>query len=104
MLGALLGASTSPSDAAVRLCRGTISSGPVIAATEREAKRQALDIWKGEAAKLGVSFSAWGRAADKILACKPAVGGKFVCLARAAPCTIEQAPNRRENRSKRIEI
>ncbi len=92
-----------PSYAAVRICSAKISAGPFTSASEQDAKKQALDAWKAEAAKVGSRFSGWGTATDRRLSCKPE-GSAIACTAEAVPCTIEQAPNTLETRSKRIGI
>lgn len=99
MTGAVL---ATGADAAVRICESQIlvtGNG----ATEKEARKQALDLWKAAAAKLGEGYTGWRLAADKVLACKKAEGGGFSCVARGAPCTIDQAPDKRELRSKRLD-
>lgn len=89
--------------AAVRICQPSVSSGPVIGTTEKAARATALALWKSKALTHGEPFASWRIAADKVLKCLPREGG-FQCLAVARPCTIEQAPGRRENRQKRIGI
>jgi hypothetical protein len=90
--------------AAVRLCKPIVSGGFVAGATEMEARKAALDGWKAKALDHGEEYASWRLAADKFLECLPRKGGGYECIARAAPCTIEQAPSRRELRSKRLGI
>jgi hypothetical protein len=90
--------------AAVRLCKPLASSGVVAGKTEPEARKGALDAWKALARASGEEYASWRLAADKLLHCLPAKGGGYECMARAAPCTIDQAPGRRELRQKRIGI
>lgn len=88
--------------AAVRICGEPVlvtQSG----ATEPEAKKKALDQWKAEAGKLGEGYTGWRIAADKVLTCKKSEDGSFACVARGSPCTIDQAPDKRELRSKRLD-
>lgn len=97
-------AGTNPGFAAVRLCEAAISVGPVPAASEREARKAALDAWKAKALEYGEGYASWRLAAGKLLKCLPRPGRGFECVARASPCTIEQAPDRRELRRKRIGV
>lgn len=98
------GAVGAPAAAAVRLCKAPVSSGLVTGASEREARKAALDAWRAKALVDGEPYASWRIAADKLLACEPRKSGGYECLARATPCTIEQAPGRRELRQKRIGI
>ncbi|MDQ8697889.1 hypothetical protein [Hyphomicrobium sp. LHD-15] len=90
--------------AAVRLCQPVVSSGLVSAPTELEAKKRALDAWKAMALQHGEAYASWRLATDKLLECLPRKAGGFECLATGAPCTIEQAPDRRELREKRLDM
>lgn len=94
----------APAEAAVRLCEAPVSSGPVIGATEQEARKKALDSWKLKALQHGEPYASWRLAASKLFTCLPREQGGFECLARGAPCTIEQAPDRRELRQKRLGV
>jgi hypothetical protein len=88
--------------AAVRVCQDRILAA-ASAASEKEAKKAALDKWKEAAKARGEEFASWRLAAGRVLSCSPAPGGGFSCLAQGAPCTIEQAPNTRELRKRRLE-
>ena len=90
--------------AAVRLCKGPVSSGPVMGSNEETARAAALAVWKSKALVHGEPYASWRIAADKILECLPRDGGGYECLARARPCTIEQAPDRRHLRRNRLRI
>jgi hypothetical protein len=90
--------------AAVRLCKPVETSGLVAGATELAARKSALDAWKAKALAHGEEYAAWRLAGDKFLECLPRKEAGYECIARAAPCTIEQAPARRELRSKRLGI
>jgi hypothetical protein len=90
--------------AAVRLCEASVSSGPVTGTDEQTARAAALALWKSKALEHGEPYSSWRIAADKLLKCLPRDGGGYECLATARPCTIEQAPDRRELRKNRIGI
>jgi hypothetical protein len=90
--------------AAVRLCERSVSSGPVTGTDEQTARAAALALWKSKALEHGEPYSSWRIAADKLLKCLPRDGGGYECLATARPCTIEQAPDRRELRKNRIGI
>jgi putative component of membrane protein insertase Oxa1/YidC/SpoIIIJ protein YidD len=105
---ALFAATALPIDgevaAAVRLCKPVASSGLVTAPTEIEAKKAALDAWKAKALAHGEPYASWRLAVDKLLECLPHKNGGYECLAKGAPCTIEQAPDRRELREKRLDM
>lgn len=90
--------------AAVRLCENAVSSGPVVGTTEKAGRKAALAIWKSRALVYGEPYASWRIAADKILKCFSREAGGYECLASARPCTIEQAPGRRELRQKRLGI
>jgi hypothetical protein len=81
-----------------------VSSGPVRGETELATRKAALDAWKSEAAKHGQGFTSWRLAGDKFLECLPGKAGGYECLARGLPCTIDQAPARRELRRKRMGV
>ncbi len=100
---ALAGQAVPTANAAVRMCGEPITA-TATADTEMKAKKSALDAWKAGAAKLGTGYDGWRLALDKILACKPGSGSTISCIASAKPCTIEQAPNTRELRSKRLDL
>jgi hypothetical protein len=104
LLSAVLAVTVAPSSAAVRLCEPSVSSGPVEAATEKAARAGALASWTSKASAHGVGYASWRLAARKFIKCLPVERGGFTCLARAAPCTIEQAPARRHLRQKRIGV
>ncbi len=95
-------ASIAPASAAVRLCEATISTGPVRGPNEGTARAAAIAIWKSKALEHGEPYGSWRIAAEKIFECLPRKDGGFECLASGRPCTIEQAPDRRENRKNRI--
>lgn len=104
-LAALLAAGgLAPAAAAVRLCKEPVSSGPVAGTTETAARAAALAIWKAKALAHGEPYASWRLAAGKLLECLPRKEGGYECLARGAPCTIEQAPGRRHLRQKRLGI
>jgi hypothetical protein len=90
--------------AAVRVCKPTVTSGFVAGEAELATRKQALDGWKAKALEHGEEYASWRLAADKFLECLPVKTGGFECIARGAPCTIDQAPARRELRSKRLGI
>jgi hypothetical protein len=95
---------TRKAGAAVRICEPHVSSGLVTGTSEDTARAAALAVWKSKALAHGEEYGSWRLAAEKTLACLPRSDGAFECLARAAPCTIEQAPDRRELRKNRIGI
>jgi hypothetical protein len=104
LLMMLVTALPGSSRAAVRLCEAPVSSGPVTESDEQTARAAALAIWKSKALEHGEPYASWRIAADKLLKCLPRDGGGYECLASARPCTIEQAPDRRELRKNRIGI
>jgi post-segregation antitoxin (ccd killing protein) len=81
----------SPVHAAVRQCGDNVSSEVATAATERDAKKKAIDQWREKAAKLGAGFDSWRLAYKKSLECS-ANGANFDCVAVGRPCIIKQAP------------
>lgn len=97
-----LAAIVAPASAAVRLCEAAISTGPVRGPNEDTARAAAIAIWKSKALEYGEPYASWRIAAEKIFECLPRKDGGVECLASARPCTIEQAPDRRENRKNRI--
>lgn len=99
-----LAAGWNDATAAVRICEATVSSGLVTGSNEMTARAAALGIWKTKALTHGEPYGSWRIAADKILKCLRRQDGNFECIASARPCTIEQAPDRRENRKNRIGI
>jgi hypothetical protein len=103
-LAMMLAACETPASAAVRLCEASVSSGQVAADKEMDARKGALDAWKAKARQHGEQYTSWRLAGDKFLECLPRKEGGFECIAKGAPCTIEQAPDRRELRQKRLGI
>jgi len=103
-LAVVLFATHAAAVAAVRLCKPTVDGGFVTGNTEMGARKAALDGWKAKALAHGEEYASWRLAADKFLHCLPGKSGGYECIARAAPCTIDQAPARRELRSKRLGI
>ena len=99
----LIMAGPHPGHAAVRLCEpvaSALADGP----TEKEARKAALAAWRAKALQHGEAYASWRIASGKLLKCLPRSAGGFECVARAEPCTIEQAPDRRELRRKRIGV
>ena len=81
-------------EAAVRACtRTALASGPIEAASEVEAKREALAKWMESAAQLGEGFTSWRLAFGKSLECNKTDSGRFNCEARGQACTIRQVPD-----------
>ncbi|MGE3230177.1 MAG: hypothetical protein AB7J30_12145 [Hyphomicrobium sp.] len=100
---AMLALSADAALSAVRLCEDPVSSGLVDGIDENKARAAALAQWKAKALAHGEGYASWRIAADKLLKCLPK-GDGFQCVAQAKPCTIEQAPDRRELRQKRLGI
>lgn len=94
VLGAMLLAGTAPGSpqAAVRVCKEKVSSGPHIAKTVAEAQKLALDAWIKAAGLSGSRFAAWRLAITKSLSCQPFTEQRVVCVASASPCALEQVP------------
>ncbi len=81
-----------PAEAAVRVCAGHVSSDVAKAATEADAKREAITSWVRKATSDVIPFPAWRIANTKVVKCVRAPTGKgFECVAYASPCTIRQA-------------
>ncbi len=99
-----LAAATEPSKSAVRLCGALVTSEVFTDAEELAAKKKALDDWKAKVQPLGEGYTNWVTAADKMIACVPSMSGGYECVARGHPCIIEQAPDRKHLRDKRIEM
>ncbi len=93
--GALLAVAfgVSPAQAAVRQCteRPTVTVGED-AASEAAARKQALDRWVSEAAKLGVQWTSWRLAVSRDFKCERRAEGGFACRVVGAPCAIVQNP------------
>lgn len=87
----LFAGSGRASEAAVRHCGAVVSSEIVRAATESDAKKQALDQWRIKALQRGKGFDSWRLAAEKSLKCYPK-DGAFECVAFGAPCIVDQNP------------
>jgi hypothetical protein len=83
-----------PANAAVRRCMQPVVGPPQAAATELQARKQALEAWAKAA---GTVPSAWRLATDKQVACGPVAGQAApatTCVVRARPCLVDQAPGR----------
>jgi len=83
--------------AAVRVCRGHVTSDVGSAAREIEAKRAAIRDWTRKAKSAQIPHPSWRIANLKVLRCVP-YGGRFDCVAHAVPCTIKQKPPPRRPR------
>jgi len=82
----------SGAEAAVRVCRPTVSGAVAEAKTELEAKRIALDSWVARAGQSGAAYASWRMANNKRLACRAGGNGVIRCQATGRPCTIAQNP------------
>jgi hypothetical protein len=83
--------------AAIRVCRGHVTSDVGSAAREIEAKRAAIRDWTRKAKSAQIPHPSWRIANLKVLRCVP-YGGRFDCVAHAVPCTIKQKPPPRRPR------
>lgn len=79
----------SEARAAVRVCKPVVVSEIMTRASERDAKKAALDGWKAGALQHGPGYDSWRIAINKRLRCAR-VGTSYQCLAAASPCLIEQ--------------
>jgi hypothetical protein len=95
-------ASGDAAQAAVKLCRPSVTSGLIVRPTEFEARKEAMAIWKAKAMEFGEPYSSWRLASERLLHCLPRNDGSFECVANGMPCTVEQAPDRRHLRENRI--
>ncbi|MEZ5923226.1 MAG: hypothetical protein R3D57_02465 [Hyphomicrobiaceae bacterium] len=77
--------------AAMRYCKSAVS-GEGTAASEIEAKKQAMADWKAKSVDAGIEHPAWRIAASKSLGCEAGADGVYICNAIAEPCTISQVP------------
>lgn len=84
----------SRAHAEIRTCAPLIQSDVVVAATELDGKKQALEQWRQKAAKFGLGYDGWHVAAEKALKCFSKDGG-FECMAVGHPCVIQHNPNQR---------
>lgn len=91
---AALIAASATVQAAIRTCGQRLQSEVVVAPTELEGKKRALEQWRTQAAKLGPGYDGWHVAVEKTLKCF-AKDGAFECMAVAMPCVIQQNPNQR---------
>ena len=87
----LTGTLATPASAAMRNCVKLVV-GQATAATELEAKKQAMDDWKKSAVAAGIEHPAWRIAANKSFKCETESDGQFTCTASGDPCTITQVP------------
>ena len=78
--------------AAVRVCTAPILAEALDDKSELAARKSVIELWSGEARKLGEAFAAWRLANDKSIACERIAQG-FRCSARARPCGISQLPD-----------
>ncbi len=84
----------TPGHAAVRQCaaRPTIAVGED-ATSETAARKQSLERWVGEAAKIGgPPWASWRLAVSRELSCHKRTDGIFACRAVGVPCRIVQNP------------
>lgn len=90
-----------PAQAAVKVCRGPQSSGIVVASTEIEAKRKAIEAWTLKV-RIGGDprFSGWPIAVRKVLRCSPPKDGRVACIAIGTPCVVQQAPPKKNDKLK----
>ena len=81
----------APAHAAMRNClRNVVGQGT--AASELEAKKQAMADWKASAVTAGIENPAWRIAINKTFECEPGDEGQITCTAAGDPCTIIQVP------------
>ena len=81
----------SPSTAAMRLCKGVVTSSAFTKADELSARRHALADWMQRSVELGITYPAWRIATRRSMRCAQRKD-VVTCVARAAPCTISQKP------------
>ena len=77
--------------AAVRVCEAPLAK-VAKAATESEARKQALAGWRDGARTKGEGYTRWELADHRQVVCTKVEAGGFQCLALARPCIIQQAP------------
>lgn len=86
-------------EAAVKVCQAPQSSGIIVAPTETEGKRKAIEAWTLKVRVAGgAKFAGWPVAASKTLKCAPMKDGRVACIAIGTPCVIQQAPPRNDKR------
>ncbi len=92
-IATLLAVLPASTQAAVRVCKEKVTSGPHVAKTIAEGQKLALDAWIKAAGVSGPRFNAWRLAITKSLTCSPFTEHNVVCVASASPCAIEQIPS-----------
>ena len=92
-----------PAQAAVGLCDRIISSGPQTAASETEAKRAAIAVWRVLAERVGPQFGRWQIAWCRRLTCERADSGGVRCEAVGGPCRVEQVGPKHTNVHARLD-
>jgi len=77
----------------MRLCEPHVTSGLVTGTSPDTAQVAALAVWTSRVlAQHGEPYGRWRLAAERSLQCLPRRDGAFECIARAAPCTLEETP------------
>ncbi len=85
--------------AAVKVCQAPQSSGIIVAPTEAEAKRKAIEAWTLKVRVAGgARFAGWPVAVSKTLKCAPMKDSRVACIAIGTPCVVQQAPPKNDKR------
>ncbi len=87
-----MAAGPMPGHAAVRVCKGPVTSAVFTDESEKAGKTRALADWKAKVALLGERYTSWRLAIDKRLTCTLVENKFHACVAHGRPCTIKQVP------------
>lgn len=82
----------SAADAAVRICKGSITGDEMQAARQEDARALALKSWTTLAELNGENYGSWRVATGRLISCRKLADGMHYCTARASPCAVQQVP------------
>lgn len=91
--GALVIAALLPwtsADAAVRVCKSSITGDEMQATRQGDARALALKSWTTLAELNGENFGSWRVATGRQISCRKLADGMHYCTARASPCVQQQ--------------
>lgn len=88
----ILLAAIAPGEAAVRFCKEPVAGETIQDASEKAARKRALETWTAKA-KVLLPNAIWRLAAERSITCTRIKPGLHECSARGRPCTIRQVPS-----------